>query len=229
MSEEPSASNLRVATHPLIRAKLTTLRRKETPTALFKQTLDELNSLMAWEMMADVPVRPVTIETPLEPIAADELDVSGINIIAILRAGMGMVGALVRLMPEARVGVLGFERNEDTLEPLSYYAKIPSFDARTRTIVVDPMLATGGTAVAALAYLRQQGVRDLSFAAIIAAPEGVRRVHEAFPDVVIYTAALDRELNDKGYILPGLGDAGDRLFGTEGIGPGLELNRLANG
>jgi uracil phosphoribosyltransferase len=214
--------NLRVHTHPLIQAKISILRDKKTPTDLFKQTIDEVTSLMLYELTGDFPTRMIEVETPLERTHGAVIDVSSVNVITILRAGLGMVGGIVRLLPGVRVGVLGFERNEQTLSPQSYYAKIPFFDARTKTIVVDPMLATGGTAVAALDYLRKRGVGDISFACIIAAPEGVRRLHAEFPDVVIHTAALDRELNERGYIVPGLGDAGDRIFGTEGVGPGLD-------
>ncbi|MFC1707937.1 uracil phosphoribosyltransferase [Planctomycetota bacterium] len=214
--------NLRVSTHPLIQAKLTVLRRKDTPTDLFKETVDEVTSLMLFEMTGDLPTRSVEVETPLEVTAGTEIDVSCLNVITILRAGLGMVAGVARLMPNVRVGVLGFERCEQTLEARFYYAKIPTFDDRAKTIVVDPMLATGGTAVAALSYLRNAGVKEMTFASIIAAPEGVRRVHSIFPDVVIYTAALDRQLNERGFILPGLGDAGDRIFGTEGVGPGLD-------
>lgn len=219
--------NLRVLTHPLIQAKITVLRDRRTPTELFKQTVDEITGLMLYELTGDFPTRSVEVETPLERTRGTVIDVSHINVVTILRAGLGMVGGLVRLMPNVRVGVLGFERDEETLEARFYYAKVPSFDARTKTILVDPMLATGGTAVAALDYLREIGARDVSFACIIAAPAGVNRVHGLFPDVTIYTCALDRELNDRGYILPGLGDAGDRIFGTEGIGPGLRENRRA--
>jgi uracil phosphoribosyltransferase len=188
---------------------------------LFKQTVDEVTSLMMFELTGDFPTRQVEIETPLEKTMGTVIDVSCVNVITILRAGLGMVAGLVRLMPDVRVGVLGFERDEETLEARFYYAKIPTSDARTKTIVVDPMLATGGTAVAALSYLREQGVQDIIFACILAAPEGVRRIHSLFPDVVIYAGGLDRELNDKGYIMPGLGDAGDRIFGTVGVGSGL--------
>ncbi|GIW70638.1 MAG: uracil phosphoribosyltransferase [Planctomycetota bacterium] len=223
----PMHKNLRVLSHPLIQAKVTVLRRKETPSALFKQTVDELTGLMLYEITGDLPTRTVEIETPLERTRGEVLDVSHINIVTILRAGLGMVGGVVRLLPDVRVGVLGFERDERTLQARFYYAKLPEFDERTRTIVLDPMLATGGTAVAALEHLRERGVGEIAFASIIAAPEGVRRVHALFPDVVIYTAALDRELNERGFILPGLGDAGDRIFGTEGVGPGLAPERVA--
>jgi uracil phosphoribosyltransferase len=213
--------NLRVLTHPLIQAKLTVLRDRATPTELFKQTVDEITGLMLYELTGDFPTRQVEVETPLERTRGTVIDVSHVNVVTILRAGLGMVGGLVRLLPGVRVGVLGFERNEETLEAQFYYAKIPAFDERTKTIVVDPMLATGGTAVAALEHLRDRGVRDISFACIIAAPAGVNRLHGLFPDVTIHTCALDRELNEKGYILPGLGDAGDRIFGTE-LGTGLK-------
>lgn len=214
--------NLRVLTHPLIQAKLTVLRDRATPTELFKQTVDEITGLMLYELTGDFPTRQIEVETPLERTRGTVIDVSHVNVVTILRAGLGMVGGLVRLVPSVRVGVLGFERDEETLEARFYYAKIPTFDGRTKTIVVDPMLATGGTAVAALDYMRGRGVGDISFACIIASPAGVNRVQGLFPDVPIYTCALDRELNEKGYILPGLGDAGDRIFGTEGVGPGLE-------
>ncbi len=213
--------NFRVLTHPLIQAKVTLLRRKETPTALFKRTVDELTGLMLYELTGDFPTRTVEVETPLERTRSEEIDVSHVNIISILRAGLGMIDGMMRILPDARIGFLGFERDEETLEARFYYAKIPEFDERTRTIIVDPMLATGGTAVAAIEYLREQGVRDLTFACIIAAPEGVRRVHALYPEVTIFTAAYDRELNERGFILPGLGDAGDRIFGTVGVGSGL--------
>jgi uracil phosphoribosyltransferase len=214
--------NLRVLTHPLIQAKLTCLRDRATPTELFKQTVDEITGLMLYELTGDFPTRTIEVTTPLERTRGTVIDVSHVNVVTILRAGLGMVGGLVRLLPGVRVGVLGFERDEETLEARFYYAKIPTFDERTKTIVVDPMLATGGTAVAALEYLRDRGVGDTSFACIIASPAGVNRVHQIFPEVPIYTCALDRELNERGYILPGLGDAGDRIFGTEGVGPGLK-------
>lgn len=217
--------NLRVHAHPLIQAKITVLRDTRTPTDLFKQTVDEVTSLMLYELTGDFPTRTVEVETPIERTHGTVLDVSHINVITILRAGLGMLGGIVRLLPGVRVGVLGFERDEKTLAPRFYYAKIPTFDPRTKTIVIDPMLATGGTAVAALEYLTDRGVKDIAFASLIAAPEGVRKVHSVFPDVVIHTAALDRELNDRGFIMPGLGDAGDRIFGTEGVGPGLEGRR----
>jgi uracil phosphoribosyltransferase len=217
--------NLRVMLHPLIQAKITVLRDRRTPTELFKQTVDEVTSLMLYELTGDFPTKTIEVETPLEKTQGTVIDVSSVNVITILRAGLGMLGGIARLVPQARVGVLGFERDEETAEPRFYYAKIPAFDARTKTIVIDPMLATGGTAVAALEWLRDRGVGDISFACIIAAPEGVRRIHALFPDVVVYTAALDRELNAKSFILPGLGDAGDRIFGTEGIGPGLQHER----
>ena len=217
--------NLRVLTHPLIQAKLTILRDRRTPTELFKQTVDEITTLMLYELTGDFPTRQVEIETPLERTYGTEIDVSSINVVTILRAGLGMVDGIVRLLPGARIGVLGFERDEDTLEARFYYAKIPTFDDRSKTIIVDPMLATGGTAVAALEYLREKGVRDILFGCIIAAPEGVRRVHSVYPDVPIITCGLDRELNGRGYILPGLGDAGDRIFGTEGVGPGFRHAR----
>jgi uracil phosphoribosyltransferase len=214
--------NLRVLSHPLIQAKVTLLRRKDTSTALFKRTVDELTGLMLYELTGDFPTRTVEVETPLEVTRCEEMDVSHVNIISILRAGLGMVDGMVRILPDARIGFLGFERNEETLEAQFYYAKVPDFDERTKTIVVDPMLATGGTAVAALEYLRDRGVGEMTFASILAAPEGVRRIHALFPDVTVFTAAYDRELNDRGYIMPGLGDAGDRIFGTVGVGSGLD-------
>ncbi len=210
--------NVRVLSHPLIQSKLTLLRDRATATALFKQTVDELTGLMLYEITRGLPVREVDDETPLERARATVLDVSSVNVVAILRAGLGMLGGVVRLLPSVRMGVLGFERDEKTLEARFYYAKLPHSDARTYTIVVDPMLATGGTAVAALEHLRRRDVsvaERIAFACICASPEGVARLSGAFPEVPIYTAALDRELNERGYILPGLGDAGDRIFGTE--------------
>ena len=211
MSEFPT---LTVLDHPLIQHKLSFLRHHETPKKLFKELVDEIASLMAYEVTRDLPLEDVEIQTPLEEITAKRIRGKKPVIVPILRAGLGMVEGIVRLIPGARVGHIGLYRNEETLQPVEYYFKIPPPEGRD-FIIVDPMLATGGSASAGVRYLKQRGVRSIRFMCLVAAPEGVRRMEKDHPDVPIFTAALDRELNEVGYILPGLGDAGDRLFGTK--------------
>jgi uracil phosphoribosyltransferase len=207
--------NLTVVTHPLVRHKLAVLRRKETSKKKFKELVDELAMLMAYEVTQDLTLEPVEIETPLERTTEMTLSGKKLTVVPILRAGLGMVEGVVRLMPSVRVGHIGLFREHDTLQPVDYYFKIPAEPEARDFIVLDPMLATGGSASAAVASLKRAGASRVRFVCLVAAPEGVQRMADDHPDVHVYTAALDRELNEQGYILPGLGDAGDRLFGTK--------------
>jgi uracil phosphoribosyltransferase len=211
---EPGHSNLTVLAHPLIQHKLTLLRDKHTSTRDFKQLVSEIAMLMAYEVTKDLPTEPAEIETPLERMTGRQVAGKKLTLVPILRAGLGMVDGIAQLIPSARVGHIGLARDYDTLKPVDYYFKIPADHEARDFFVLDPMLATGGSAVAAVKALKQAGANRIRFLSIVAAPEGVRAMAEAHPDVPIFTAALDRELDEKGYILPGLGDAGDRLFGT---------------
>ena len=208
--------NLTVLSHPLIQHKLTILRDKRTSTRDFKQLVNEIAMLMAYEVTKDLPLEPVEIETPLEKMNGSQVAGKKLTLVPILRAGLGMVEGISQLIPSARVGHIGLYRNHDTLQPVDYYFKIPSGEADRAFFLLDPMLATGGSAVAAVSALVRAGapVQRVRFMCLVAAPEGVRAMADAHPQVPVYTASLDRELNSKGYILPGLGDAGDRLFGT---------------
>jgi uracil phosphoribosyltransferase len=205
--------NLTVLDHPLIQHKVALLRSRETTTKAFKELVDEIAALMAYEVTRHLPLEDVEIETPLERTTARRIEGKKLVVVPILRAGLGMVEGMVRLMPGARVGHIGLFRNEETLEPVEYYFKIPPPNHR-EFFVVDPMLATGGSASAAVTFLKERDVENIRFLCIVAAPEGVGRMLEDHPQVPVYAAALDRGLNEKGYIVPGLGDAGDRLFGT---------------
>ncbi|MEO8228099.1 MAG: uracil phosphoribosyltransferase [Gemmatimonadota bacterium] len=207
-------ANLTVLTHPLIQHKLTILRDRRTTTRDFKQLVNEIATLMAYEATKDLQLEPVTIETPLEAMQGTQVSGKKLTLVPILRAGLGMVEGIAQLIPSARVGHIGLYRDHDTLQPIDYYFKIPADEIERDFYVLDPMLATGGSAVAAVSALKQAGARRIRFLCLVAAPEGVGRMLEAHPDVAIFTAALDRELSSIGYILPGLGDAGDRLFGT---------------
>jgi uracil phosphoribosyltransferase len=211
---EPRFPNLIVLDHPLIQHKLTILRDRETSTRDFKQLVSEIAVLMAYEATKDLATQPVEIETPLERMTGRLVSGKKLTLVPILRAGLGMVEGIAHLIPSARVGHIGLYRDHDTLKPVDYYFKIPAAELERDFYVLDPMLATGGSGVAAVSTLKGAGARRIRFLSIVAAPEGVRRMLDAHPDVPIYTAALDRQLNDVGYILPGLGDAGDRLFGT---------------
>jgi uracil phosphoribosyltransferase len=206
--------NLTVVRHPLVRHKVSVLRRTETSKKKFKELVDEIAMLMAYEVTADLPLEPVEIETPLERTTEMMLSGKKLTVVPILRAGLGMVEGVVRLIPSARVGHIGLFRDHDTLQPVDYYFKIPPEPEARDFIVLDPMLATGGSASAAVSSLKRAGASRIRFVCLVAAPEGVRRMLDDHPDVQIHTAALDRELNEMGYILPGLGDAGDRLYGT---------------
>jgi uracil phosphoribosyltransferase len=206
--------NLTVVTHPLIQHKLTKLRDKNTATRDFKALVNEIAMLMAYEATKDLPLEPVEVETPLERTTGMQVAGKKLALVPILRAGLGMVEGIVQLVPNARVGHIGLYRDEKTLAPVHYYFKIPGEEPDRLYLVLDPMLATGGSAVHAVSALKSAGAQRIRFLCLVAAPEGVRRMLEAHPDVTVVTAALDRELDPRGYILPGLGDAGDRLFGT---------------
>jgi len=207
-------TNLTVLDHPLIQHKLSILRDRETSTRDFKQLVSEIAMLMAYEATEDLATEPVEIQTPLERMTGRQVSGKKLTLVPILRAGLGMVEGIAQLIPSARVGHIGLYRDHDTLKPVDYYFKIPAAEVERDFYVLDPMLATGGSAVAAVGALKDAGARRIRFLSVVAAPEGVRRMLGAHPDVRIFTAALDRQLNAQGYILPGLGDAGDRLFGT---------------
>jgi len=210
----PEFPNLIVLAHPLIQHKLTILRERSTATRDFKQLVNEIAMLMAYEVTKDLPVEAVEVETPLERMRGARVAGKKLVLVPILRAGLGMVEGIAQLIPSARVGHIGIYREHDTLEPVDYYFKIPSDEDARDFFLLDPMLATGGSAVDAVSALKNAGAQRIRFLCLVAAPEGVRRMLQAHPDVSIFAAALDRQLNDHGYILPGLGDAGDRLFGT---------------
>jgi uracil phosphoribosyltransferase len=206
--------NLTVLNHPLIQHKLTILRDKRTGTRDFKQLVSEIAMLMAYDVTKDLPLEPVEIETPLERMRGAQVAGKKLTLVPILRAGLGMVEGISHLIPSARIGHIGLYRDHESLRPVDYYFKIPGGEHDRTFFVLDPMLATGGSAVAAVTALKNAGARGIRFLCLVAAPEGVRRMLADHADVPLYAAALDRQLNDKGYILPGLGDAGDRLFGT---------------
>lgn len=214
MNTTPELGNLVVIGHPLIQHKLSILRDRSTPTKLFKELVEEIAMLMAYEATSDLPLEPVPVDTPLESTKGWRVSGKKLTLVPVLRAGLGMVEGVLRLVPSARVGHIGLYRDHDTLEPVDYYFKVPSDASERHFFVLDPMLATGGSAVAAVSSLKRAGARRIRFICLVAAPAGVQRMWNAHPDVPIYAAALDRELNAQGYILPGLGDAGDRLFGT---------------
>lgn len=206
--------NLTVVLHPLIQHKLTLLRDRRTTSRDFKQLVSEIAAFMAYEVTRDLPTEQVELETPLEATTGSRVNGRRLVLVPILRAGLGMVEGIAQTVPAARVGHIGLARDEKTLRPRDYYFKIPGSDEVRDFLVLDPMLATGGSAAAAVDALKEAGARSIRFICLVAAPEGVRRMLERHPDVPIYSAALDRQLNDQGFILPGLGDAGDRLFGT---------------
>jgi uracil phosphoribosyltransferase len=210
----PAFTNLTIVRHPLVQHKITLLRDRRTPTKIFKELVDEIAMLMAYEATADLPLESVTVQTPLEQAAGAQVSGKKLTLVPILRAGLGMVEGILRLVPAARVGHVGLYRDHDTLEPVDYYFKVPSDASERDFFVLDPMLATGGSAASAVSSLKRAGGTRIRFLCLVAAPEGVRRLAGTHPDVPIYCGALDRELNAQGYILPGLGDAGDRLFGT---------------
>ncbi|MGB9773173.1 MAG: uracil phosphoribosyltransferase [Bacteroidota bacterium] len=206
--------NLILVDHPLIKRDLTILRSRETPHDLFRLTLRRLSTLLAFAVTRDLALKESSIYTPLEKTRGYRLNES-VVLVPVLRAGLGMVDGFVDLLPEAKVGHIGLFRDEETLTPVDYYFKVPKGLGRSLVILLDPMLATGGSAVAAIDYLKGRGAKKIRAVGIVAAPEGVKLLWKKHPDVPIFAAALDRQLNGKGYILPGLGDAGDRIFGTK--------------
>jgi uracil phosphoribosyltransferase len=206
--------NLTVLDHPLIQHKLSLLRDRHTSTRDFKQLVSEIAMLMAYEVTKDLPTEPVEVDTPMERMTGRQVSGKKLTLVPILRAGLGMVEGIAQLIPSARVGHIGLYRDHDTLKPIDYYFKIPAAEIERDFFILDPMLATGGSAVAAVGALEEAGARRIRFLCLVAAPEGVGRMLEVHPEVPVFAAALDRQLNPQGYILPGLGDAGDRLFGT---------------
>jgi uracil phosphoribosyltransferase len=206
-----------VTSHPIIQHKLTELRRKDTRPKDFRELVIEITTYMGYEATRSYPLLEAEVETPLARAAFNVIDDKNIVIIPILRAGLGMVDGILRLFPEARVGHIGIYREHDTLKPVEYYVKFPDQIAGTSLFLLDPMLATGGSACAAIEFLKTRGVKgkDVKYLCIVAAPEGVAQVEKEHPDVELYVASIDKKLNKKGYILPGLGDAGDRMFGTK--------------
>lgn len=209
------SEHLTIVTHPLVQHKLSIMREKATSTSKFRQLLREISMLLAYEVTRHMPLTTERIETPLCPMDAPKLEGRKVALVSILRAGNGLLDGILELVPAARVGFVGLYRDPETLQPVQYYCKLPSELDQRLVIVVDPMLATGNSSAAAVDLLKQAGATNIRFLCLLAAPEGVRRMKEAHPDVPIVTAALDSHLNDHGYIVPGLGDAGDRMFGTK--------------
>ena len=205
---------VQVMDHPLIQHKVTLMRMKETGSKDFRELLEEITMLMGYEITRDLPLEDVEIETPIQKTISKKLTGKKIGIVPVLRAGFGMVQGLLDLIPSARIGVIGLYRDPKTLKPVEYYCKLPNTENRS-FVVVDPMLATGGSSVAAIQMLKDRGAKDIRLMCLVAAPEGVALVNKEHPDVRIYTAAVDECLNEHGYIVPGLGDAGDRIFGTK--------------
>ena len=206
--------NVHVIDHPLIQHKLTIMRMKETGTKDFRELLEEISMLMAYEITRDFPLRDVEIETPICKCKEKMLAGKKVGVVPILRAGLGMLNGVVNMIPAARVGHVGMYRDPKTLKPVEYYCKLPGDVAERTLIVVDPMLATGGSSSAALSLLKEKGAKHIILMCLVAAPEGVRVINHDHPDVPLYVASIDEKLNEKGYIVPGLGDAGDRIFGT---------------
>jgi uracil phosphoribosyltransferase len=207
--------HLTVVSHPLVQHKLTLMREKDTSTASFRKLLREISLLLAYEVTRELPMTTTRIETPLEAMDAPMIEGKKLALVSILRAGNGLLDGILELVPAARVGFVGLYRDPETLQPVQYYCKLPEHMEDRIAIVVDPMLATGNSSAAAVALLKQAGARQIRFLCLLAAPEGIARMKEAHPDVPIVTAAVDSHLNDHGYIVPGLGDAGDRMFGTK--------------
>jgi len=208
-------SNVHLIDHPLVQHKLTLMRRKDASTNTFRTLLNELSSLMAYEVTRDMPLQDVEVETPLETMTGKMIDGKKLVFVSILRAGNGILEGMLNVVPGARVGHVGLYRDPQTLEPVEYYFKMPQEMEERDIIIVDPMLATGNSAIAAVDRLKQLKPRSIKFVCLLTCPEGIAALQKAHPDVAIYTAAIDRQLNAHGYILPGLGDAGDRIFGTK--------------
>ncbi|ANZ63312.1 uracil phosphoribosyltransferase [Secundilactobacillus paracollinoides] len=201
--------------HPLIQHKLTIIRNKNCGTKVFREVVDEITTLMAYDVARDMPLEDIEIETPISKMTAKTLSGKKVAVVPILRAGIGMVDGILKLIPAAKVGHIGMYRDEETLEPHEYFVKLPADIEQRQVFVVDPMLATGGSAIMAIDALKKRGATNIKFVCLVSAPEGVKALREKHPDVDIYAAALDDHLNEDGYIVPGLGDAGDRLFGTK--------------
>ena len=215
MSKLEPFKNLHVVDHPLVLHKLTLMRDKKTPSAVFRQLLHEISLLLAYEVSRDLPMTSQTIETPLAEMEAPILKGKKLVIVSILRAGNGLLEGMLDLIPSARVGHIGLYRNPETLQPVEYYFKVPEDIAERLVVLVDPMLATGNSVSAAIAGLKARGVKDIKLVCLLSAPEGIEALSKVHPDVMVYTAAIDSHLNDHGYIVPGLGDAGDRMYGTK--------------
>lgn len=205
---------LHVLHHPLLESKMSILRDKNTNTTQFKELVDEIGMLVTYEITRDLELKDVEVETPLEKTMCKTVD-NDIVIVPILRAGLGMVDGIRRIIPNAKVGHIGLYRNEETLQPVQYYFKLPEVNKKTIVFLVDPMLATGNSCLKGIELLKSKGVKKIIYVGLVACPTGVEAVQEKYPDVELYTVAMDRELNSNGYILPGLGDCGDRLFGTK--------------
>lgn len=206
--------HVQVMDHPLIQHKATLMRKKETGSKDFRNLLEEITMLMGYEITRDLPLEDVEIETPVAKMIGKQISGKKLGIVPVLRAGLGMVQGMLNLIPTAKVGHIGLYRDPQTLEPVEYYCKLPDVEDRD-FIIVDPMLATGGSASAAITLLKEKGIENIKLMCLVAAPQGVQKVNADHPDVRIYVAALDDKLNDQGYIVPGLGDAGDRIFGTK--------------
>lgn len=206
--------HVQVMDHPLIQHKVTLMRKKETGSKDFRNLLEEITMLMGYEITRDLPLEDVEIETPVAKMMGKQISGKKLGIVPVLRAGLGMVQGMLNLIPTAKVGHIGLYRDPQTLEPVEYYCKLPDVEDRD-FIIVDPMLATGGSASAAITLLKEKGIKNIKLMCLVATPQGVQKVNADHPDVRIYVAALDDKLNDQGYIVPGLGDAGDRIFGTK--------------
>ncbi len=206
-------NNVTVVDHPVVARDLTILRNKNTPSPIFRSALSRIAIILAYSSLKGLPLKKVEVETPIQVTTGYELDTE-IAVVSILRAGLGLVDAVIQFIPEARVGHLGMYRDEKTHEPVDYYSKIPGNIHRHHVLLVDPMLATGGSATDSITYLKSKGAKNIRFMCLISAPEGILRLQKAHPDISIITAAIDERLNEKAYIVPGLGDAGDRIFGT---------------
>ena len=201
--------------HPLIQHKLTQIRQKDTSTTQFRQMINEIGGLMVYEITRDLPLEQIEIETPVAKTKANVIAGKKMVVVPILRAGLGMVDGILQTIPSARIGHIGIFRDEETLQPVEYFAKFPEELDQRDIFIVDPMLATGGSAIAAINSIKQRGAKNIKLVCLVGAPEGVKAINEAHPDVTVYLASLDEKLNEKGYIVPGLGDAGDRIFGTK--------------
>ena len=210
-----AAGRVTHVTHPLVQHKLSYLRDKDTPTVHFRKLANEITLLLTYEATKEFPTEPVEIETPIERMEAQRISGKKVAVCPVLRAGVGMLDGVLSLISSARVGFIGLYRDEDTLQPVEYFVKLPSDLAERDAIVLDPMLATGNSSVAAIGHVKEAGARSVTLVCLVAAPEGIEKVHTAFPEVHIVCAARDRGLNERGFIVPGLGDAGDRLYGTK--------------